>query len=258
MLTVIVPVLKFIVMHIKTLVYIFLKIIAIDCFCQTLYENDTTFRPIKGYNGENDLPNGLINKTEEYSINTIKWITLNQKEYIGDYLKIDNKVYCGSIRCYTTPLNIDIATFQVLSLTPYSRDKKNVYCYNTLTCEDCDDCCGGCWCDMFIVEKAHPATFRYISNSYATDGRNVYYHGLLIQVADSKTFKVINTPKDFSFAVDKNHVYKGSEVFKDAEPSTFYYDKSNSKNDLILIIGDRNNKWEYDISKNSILILDKK
>jgi hypothetical protein len=238
----------------KIVFYIVLLILSGDSFSQILEEKGTIIDSAKVYNGEKNLPGDLINRADNTSTDKAQWISLNQKEHLGAYLNLDHKIYCGSFRCYTTPLNVDISSFQVLSTTPYSRDKNNVYCYNTLTCEDCDDCCGACWCDIFIVENARPAKFRYISNSYATDGKKVYYWGLLISDADSKTFKVIDTPKDFSLAVDKNHVYMRNEIFKDADPSTIYYDRTNvNNNDQILIFGDKNNKWEFDISKNSIV-----
>jgi hypothetical protein len=242
----------------KIVLYVTLMVISVDCFSQISDETGKIIDSTKVYNGEKDLPKDLVNRTEICLADSIFWISLGQKEYAGDYLKLDNKIYCGSLRCYTTPLNVDILSFQVLNLTPYSRDKNKVYCYNTLTCEDCNGCCGGCWCDIFIVENANPGTFRYISNSYATDNINVYYQGLLIKEADIRTFKVLHNPKDFDFAVDKNYVYKRNETFKDADPFSFYCEKpQKGNNENILIIGDKNNKWEYDLSKDTLIRLDK-
>jgi hypothetical protein len=241
----------------KIAVLLAILIISVDCFGQTAKTNEIIDSAPNDMD-QNELPKDLVNKFGEFTKDSIVWISLDQKEYCGDYLKLENKIHCGSLRCYTTPLKVDVASFQVLYSTPFSRDMRNVYCYNSLTCEDCNGCCGGCWCDIFIVENANPNTFRYLSNSYAIDEIHVYYQGLLIKDADAVTFNVLNGPKNFDFAIDKNHVYKWNETFKDADPSTFYYDKTNERNnEYKFIIGDRNNKWEYDLSKNTIIKIDK-
>jgi hypothetical protein len=87
-----------------------------------------------------------------------------------------------------------------------------------------------------------------------------------MQDADGATFRVIEGPEYFYFAVDKNHVYKRNQIFKDADPATFYYDKADRRNGPhrngpskyrnryhnTYIIGDKRNKWEYVVPPNEI------
>lgn len=100
------------------------------------------------------------------------------------------------------------------------------------------------------MDSANPASFRYLGKDYATDGRLVFFRGQLLQGADGVTFKVIEGPEYFYFAIDRFHVYKHDKVFSDADAATFYYDKTDPRNkvsefDNRFIIGDKNNEWEY-------------
>lgn len=106
---------------------------------------------------------------------------------------------------------------------------------------------------MFVVKNANPKTFRIIDGAYATDETNLYYYGSLINNADYKTFKTLKVSEYVAIAVDKNNVYLGEKIFEEADPSTFYYDEKDDRNnfdapdtlDKKFIIGDKNNEWEY-------------
>ncbi|MEL6193233.1 MAG: DKNYY domain-containing protein, partial [Bacteroidota bacterium] len=93
-------------------------------------------------------------------------------------------------------------------------------------------------------------TFVYLGKDYATDGENVYFRGELIESADGKTFKVIDGPEFFYFGVDHNNVFKHDEIFEEADPATFYFDRDDKRTigteyEHKYIIGDKNKEWLY-------------
>jgi len=194
-------------------------------------------------------PTGIIDRTEEFFGKNI-WVSLNDKERIDGYTRIGDSIFGGEIACNVEPLkNIDTKTFQVLAGTQYAKDKNNVYYPLEIPCIDVIDC-GVCFYGRVIVEDANPLDFRYLDKGYATDGKLVFFRGELLKDADGVTFKVIEGPEYFFFATDKNKVYKQNKVFRDADPSTFYYDVTDPRNriseyDNRYIIGDKNNKWEF-------------
>src|SRR5690554_1381899 len=122
--------------------------------------------------------------------------------------------------------------------------------------------CGVCYYGKIIMESANPERFKYLEKEYATDGKNVYFRGELITDADGETFKVINGPEFFFFAVDKNNVYKHKWIFKDADSGTFYFDATDDRNiineyEYKFIIGDKSKEWEF-IPPNTINEIKKK
>ena len=194
-------------------------------------------------------PTGIIDRTEEFSGKNI-WVSLNDKERIDGYTRIGNSIFGGEIACNIEPLkNIDIETFQVLAGTQYAKDKNNVYYPIEIPCIDLVDC-GVCFYSRIIVEEANPTDFEYLEKDYATSGNMVFFRGILLKSADGETFKVIEGPRYFYFATDKNNVYNHNKIVEGADPSTFYYDDTDSRNVISeifnkYIIGDKNNKWEY-------------
>lgn len=201
-------------------------------------------------------PTGIIDKTEEYAQSNIGWIELNDKESVDGYTKIGNSIFGGEIACNVKPLKkIDVKSFKVLAGTRFAKDTNHVYYPLEITCIDYEDC-GVCYYDKIIVERASPKTFKYIDKDYATDGNRVYFRGVLIPNADGMTFRVINGPEYFYFAVDKNNVYKHNQILENADPLTFYYDKNDKRNidteyQHKFIIGDEKNVWEF-IPPNTI------
>ena len=201
-------------------------------------------------------PTGIVDKTEEYSKNEKIWISLKDKQSVDGYTRIGDSIFGGEIACNVEPLKgIDIKTFKVLAGTNYAKDKNNVYYPLEQPCIDYEDC-GVCYYAKIIMENATPENFEYLGKEYATDGKNVYFRGELIPNADGETFKIINGPKFFYFAVDKNNVFKHNRIFKEADSETFYYD-SNDKRNIVreyehkFIIGDKNKEWEF-IPPNTI------
>ncbi len=201
-------------------------------------------------------PTGIVDKTEEYSKNEKIWISLKDKQSVDGYTRIGDSIFGGEIACNVEPLKgIDIKTFKVLAGTSYAKDKNNVYYPLEQPCIDYQDC-GVCYYGKIIMESANPENFEYLGKEYATDGKNVYFRGELIPNADGETFKIINGPKFFYFAVDKNNVFKHNRIFKEADSETFYYD-SNDKRNIVreyehkFIIGDKNKEWEF-IPPNTI------
>ena len=194
-------------------------------------------------------PTGIIDRTEEFSGRNI-WVSLNDKERIDGYTRIGDSIFGGEIACNIELLkDIDTKTFKVLAGTQYAKDKNNVYYPIEIPCIDFIDC-GVCFYGRVVVEGANPIEFRYLGKDYVTDGKLVFFRGKLLKDADGTTFQVIEGPEYFYFATDKNRVYKHDEIFRDADPATFYYDKTDPRNrirefDKKYIIGDKNNKWEF-------------
>ncbi|WP_299136811.1 DKNYY domain-containing protein [uncultured Tenacibaculum sp.] len=201
-------------------------------------------------------PTGIVDKTAEYVNNGKSWVSLKDKESIDGYTKIGDSIFGGEIACNIEPIKgIDIKTFKVLAGTKYAKDKENVYYPIEIPCIDYTDC-GVCFYGKVIMETANPESFEYLGKEYATDGKNVYFRGELINQADGKTFKVIDGPEFFFFATDKNYVFKHNDILKDIDAKTFYYDKTDKRNIVSeyehkFIIGDKNKEWEF-IPPNTI------
>jgi hypothetical protein len=206
-------------------------------------------------------PTGIIDKTKELADKNI-WTSLNDKERVDGYTRIGDSIFGGEIACNVKPLkNIDIKSFKVLAGTQYAKDTNHVYYPLEVSCIDYTDC-GVCYYGKIIIDSANPASFQYLGKDYATDGKLVFFRGQLLAGADGATFKVIDGPQYFYFATDRYHVYKHGKFFSDADPATFYYDKTDPRNkvseyDNRFIIGDKNNEWEY-IPPDQIKKIDKK
>jgi len=204
----------------------------------------------------------IIDKTEEYKLNGESWISIHDKERVDGYTRIGDSIFGGEIACNVKPLSgIDIKSFKVLPGTQYAKDTNHVYYPLEILCIDYSDC-GVCYYGKVIVEKANPSKFRYLGKDYATDGYNVFFRGELIPNADGQTFKLIEGPEFFYFAIDKNKVYRHNVTFQDADPQTFYYDKLDKRNinteiEHKYIIGDKDNEWEF-VPPNTIKKIIKK
>ena len=195
-------------------------------------------------------PKGIVDKTEEYIKTNKGWIILKENERIDGYTRVGNSIFGGEIDCNIEPLmGVDAQSFKVLPGTSYAKDRNHVYYPLVVPCIDYSDC-GVCFYGEIIIKSANPETFEYLDKEYAVSGRNTYFRGELIPQADGKTFRVVDGPEQFYFAVDTNYVYIYDRIFKEADPSTFYYDKNDKRNttDLLMekyIIGDKNHKWQY-------------
>ena len=202
-----------------------------------------------GKQKEYSQPTDIVDRTEEF-LGTNIWVSLEENESIDGYTRVGNFIFGGEIACNVEPLkNIDIKTFKVLAGTQYAKDTNRVYYPLRIHCIDYIDC-GVCYYADVIVKGANPKKFKYLSKDYATDGKHAFFRGERLKGADGATFKVIEGPKFFFFATDKNHVYKHDKIFRDADPSTFYYGETAPRNrvsefDNRYIIGDKNNKWEF-------------
>lgn len=201
-------------------------------------------------------PTGIVDRTAEYSKDGKIWISLKDKESVDGYTRIGDSIFGGEIACNVEPLKgIDIKTFKVMAGTNYAKDKNNVYYPLEQPCIDYEDC-GVCYYGKIIMESADPENFKYLGKEYTTDGKNVYFRGELMPNADGETFKIIDGPKFFYFAVDKNYVFKHNRIFKEADSETFYYDLNDKRNivheyEQRFVIGDKNKEWEF-IPPNTI------
>lgn len=198
----------------------------------------------------------LINWGIAYLVSTIMpshsiksdWITLQEGQSIDGYTRKDNRIYCGEVNCGAKPMvGVDVTSFKVYPGSKYAKDKAFVYYPISITCSDYADC-GVCSCDKYTISNLSIKDFEYLGKDYATDKIKVYFRGQELEGADGKSFRVINGPKFFYFAVDKNKVYKHDEVFLGADPSTFYYDHLDKRNDEVInhyVIADKKHKWLF-------------
>jgi hypothetical protein len=218
----------------KTIVYIFIIALSIlGCSSQNRYFT----------------PEGIIDKTEEYVEDNKGWILLEDKVSVDGYTRIGDSIFGGEIACNIRPLKkIDIKTFEVLPGTKYARDINHVYYPLAIPCIDYSDC-GVCFYGKIIINEANPETFKYLGKEYAVDGHNAYFRGEKIQDADGQTFRIVNGPEFFYFAVDSNKVYIHNKVFKEADPKTFYFDSTDKRNipgmAQKIIIADKAHEWQY-------------
>lgn len=117
----------------------------------------------------------------------------------------------------------------------YFKDKDAMYQTSKVSCRQ--KVCDG---PLVIMNEYDPATFVFIGecysnepgdreadvNYYTKDKDAVYCGDKLIKDADPQTFKVIGQAEEpgiewISFAVDKDHVFQGGQIIKGADPKTF-------------------------------------
>jgi hypothetical protein len=71
------------------------------------------------------------------------------------------------------------------------------------------------------VRGADPKTFRFLAERvegvWGKDRNEIYFFEQKIEDVDISTWQ----PLDWGYSKDKNHVYKGAEIFKNADPKTF-------------------------------------
>jgi hypothetical protein len=176
------------------------------------------------------------------------WISLQEGQSLDGYTKKDNRIYCGEVTCDAKPMvGVDVASFKVWPGSKYAKDKALIYYPLTIACSDYV-ACGVCACTKYVIGNLSVKDFEYLGKDYATDRVKVYFRGQELERADGKSFKIINGPDFFYFAVDKSNVYKHNEVFLGADPSTFYYDhldKRNEEGANRYVIADKKHKWLF-------------
>jgi len=184
----------------------------------------------------NDPP-FFVDKSEDY-LDSSQWVSLGNDERIGDFTRIDDKVFCGELWCgdVNKPLQeVDLSTFEVLlgnfyATGSYARDENYVYYPLETYCVDFEDC-GVCYCTKYIIQDADPRTFKYLSKDYSTDGNIVFHKGEIMEGADGGSFKVIETPDDLFFGADKNFVYRYGRPIEGVKPDSFIFAKKNKTSD---------------------------
>ncbi|MBO9699968.1 MAG: DKNYY domain-containing protein [Sporocytophaga sp.] len=202
-------------------------------------------------------------KTEEdyANIETIRpaskgWFKLSNNKKIKRYFRNGDQVYCGEVQFNDHPMkNVDTASFEVYLGSEYARDKNRVYYPLQIACVDGKNW-GVCYCTDYIIKNADPQTFKYLGNEYASDKNSAFYFGNVIKNSDGQSFRIINGSESLRFAVDKNKVYFGDEIFEGADPETFQYDHSNPLNDTIrnFILKDKNHVWKFNPPTQIIVI----
>jgi hypothetical protein len=142
---------------------------------------------------------------------------------------------------------VDIESFEVSPGSSYARDKYHVYYPIEKTCIDYATC-GICYCSSYLLTEVSSKSFEYLGSDYATDGKRVFFRGELIKEADAPSFKVIRGPQFFYFAKDKNTVYRHALPIAEPDPSTFYYDSTDIRNDTIMhtsVVADQRKEWLF-------------
>jgi hypothetical protein len=151
-------------------------------------------------------------------------------------------------------VGVDVASFKVCPGSKYAKDNALVYYPVTITCSDYVDC-GVCACTKYVIDNIAVTDFEYLGKDYATDRVKVYFRGQELEGAYSKSFKIINGPDFFYFAVDKSNVYKHNEVFLGADARTFYYDQLDKRNEEganRYVIADKNiNGYSFRLTKST-------
>lgn len=171
----------------------------------------------------------FINKTKIYQQQNKGWTSLHEYEVVDDYVRIGDSIFCGELGCDANAMQgIDLSSFRVWAGSKYAIDKQNVYYPLIVICEDNIDC-GVCYCARFVVEDANPATFAIRQDGFATDDRNVFYKGILLEGANRSTIRHVNE----LYATDSQYVYykgasmqafdEGSILMKGLNGATFKY-----------------------------------
>ena len=102
---------------------------------------------------------------------------------------------------------IDTKSFKFLNYS-YWKDKKNVYYYFA-------NSDGG---SVSIVDFADSRTIQIFDDTrYAKDNVNVYYSGIKINNADTKTFKIFKNGVHSDFGFDKLNFYESERVLTENE-----------------------------------------
>lgn len=165
----------------------------------------------------------IIDRTKEFFEKKVEWISLNDNESVGHYIKKGGKIYGWNVECQPFEM-IDVLSFKVLSPTGFAKDKNYVYFPINGGCGESEIGCICCYYDI-IIKKANPETFTYLGGYYAKDDRKAFFFGNQIENAEASTFKVIEQTGCLDIAVDKYHVYINGNILKKIDPQTFRYDK---------------------------------
>jgi len=208
------------------------------------------------------LSNGYAQHTIE-NRDTTEWIPLKDGEVREPYKRVGNEIYLfqNNRRDHRRLENVDIETFRIHINARYAKDKHTLY-YGFPSfgrdwiCGLCIDndprICAECF-EGPIVPNVDPNMFTILNRGekgdYGTDGKNVYYGGVIIRGADIhsfeildrfyskdkntaffkdqkmkdvdvKSFRAINDVNFFGGAADKNQLYRMGKKFNNANPNT--------------------------------------
>jgi hypothetical protein len=132
----------------------------------------------------------------------------------GRFTKDHNHVYHVGKAISDNPESFQILDYK----SRYAKDKEYAfYWWGVGSPEELD-----------TIKVINPERFKVLTDSRASDGENIYWHGQLLPNADIETFKVINN----DYSCDNNHVYFKNKLIREAKPETFkFLDKYYSKDD---------------------------
>lgn len=121
----------------------------------------------------------------------------------------------GAWYYHTTRIaDADHQTFQVLS-PHYAKDAKRVYHGDTY--RESQDYFTTKKSRVTVLERADPATFRYIDDEYARDRTNLYFEGVTFPVKDIETFELL----DNGYARDRASGYYHQRPVPGSDGATF-------------------------------------
>ena len=136
----------------------------------------------------------------------------SKKHYLGGFYYADDKqIYIQGEHETFVPFDIvDYASFEVLNLSNYSKDKNGVY-YHEFAID------GSTIYFNSQIKNVNLKIFKALNDEYAKSDKYVFYRRDILKGADVDTFVVLGK----NYAKDKSSVYYGNEVIKNANPNTF-------------------------------------
>jgi hypothetical protein len=177
------------------------------------------------------------------------WLNLTDSNTLDGYSAINKNIFHGGPG--SPPLKgVDFDSFQVLSGNNYARDKNRVYYPISEVCVDSLRF-GYCYANEYIVKGAKPKSFRYLGKGYATDGKLVFFRGVLVAGADGTSVELVQGPELFYSIKDSKHVFIYNDALNKADPKTFQFWKNvyrapETDASPLYLLRDRYRVWMFD------------
>ena len=128
-----------------------------------------------------------MKESKDIGVNTVTIF-----DYLDSTIVVDSYDTRSSLKDY-----LDINTYEVLGYSPYSKDRKYVYFFQS-TAE------GGV---RFLVKNADPRSFQHIEGPWAKDRLHVFYLHEIVSQADPASIRVIS----WDSAADGKHTFVNGE-----------------------------------------------
>jgi hypothetical protein len=129
--------------------------------------------------------------------------------YAKDKGQVFFNIYCGQDNKYEL-MKADPASFVEIYYN-FSKDKNNVYFSGKPIVG----------ADVKTFKLTYQSHNMSTSSYYSIDYKSAYYQNEPLIESDPNTFTVIGEDSLGNYAKDKNHVYLGGSIIKDADPATY-------------------------------------